>query len=109
MKLLIDARSKVMFIGEVIEFGFYDDIEKWKIDNMYAIDNNYRLIDNVQPPIEVIPLKYFYINNEFVKDPNYVDENYIIKRMSQLESELSIAIESSIENDFRLCKLELFV
>ena len=98
MKLLIDNRGLIVFIGVNIEFGIFDEpnVEKWKIDNCYAIDSGYTLVEVESIPLEVIPGKYFYIDGEFTLNPNYSNPNELEAKVTELEDLLFASDEAVV-------------
>ena len=94
MKLLLDNRKLILHIWEGIEFGTYDGEEKWKVSEyLYMIDNGYTCVEITDVPLEVIPEKYFYIDNEFVINPNYVNPSEQERRITELETMLSALLD----------------
>lgn len=71
----------IIFEANKIEFGIWDepDVEKWALfdanDNImyYALNDNYEVIDfdESKKPEDYIPGKYFYIDGEFVENPDW--------------------------------------
>ena len=78
MKVLLSTKNEVLFIGEDIQFGEWENevgVEKWKItDELYAIDNGYVCKEVTDIPEEVEPHKYCYTENDgFYLNPDYVE------------------------------------
>lgn len=116
MDLLLDSRKKIMAIDNNITFGVFDEpIEKWKAGNIYFIDCNYTKVSNIEVPIDIIPNKYFYIDGSFVIDPNYNNSSMEVSELKQQLSGLNTQMNERlgqtelevVQNDFRLCLLEL--
>jgi hypothetical protein len=71
MKLLLDERKKIIYIGEVIERTIVGTVPAWQIGNNFAIDDSYSVLEVASVPIEVIPYKYYCFGGTFVANPNY--------------------------------------
>lgn len=98
MKLLLDSRKLIRYINTDIAFGIWDDtdIQKWRIGNYYVIGDDFTLVEVETLPLDVIPDKYFYIDGEFVANPNYVGQSDIEQRLASIESSL-IDISTTLE------------
>lgn len=97
MKILVDKRNLVLAIDSDIVFGTFEGEEKWKIGtNAYYIDNGFQVID-ANVPEKVIPMKYFYINNEFVLNENWSNTpeeiSILQKENATLKTDLSLLQE----------------
>lgn len=101
MFLLLDSMNKIIYISKSMEkskdeFGY--DIIKVS-PNLYYQDEGYSIIEVETVPIEVIPEKYFYIDGEYVLNPNYIDDSMIAEyeqRVSTLQ-EMTATLEESID------------
>lgn len=101
MKILLDARNKIVAIGTSIEFGVWGnvaDLSSWKIDETeFTMDSNYTLADigDTEIPTYVTPGAYYYIDGEF----KLADEcpNEYKERVEYLEEALDITDETAIE------------
>ena len=118
MYLLLDARGLILAISSVVEYGTFENEKKWKLDNGYVIGNNLTTVNLDNVPIEIMPMKHYYINGEFMNNPNYTspneqelniqdlkEENSLLKAQVE-EHELNQA-ETELDIDERLCNLEL--
>lgn len=125
MKLLLD-KENIIFIGDVIEYGIYDEpIKKWKIEYngmiWYAIDNDFIVADVGEEtlPNGVDEGRYCYNEKDgFYLNPNYVEPYDIeseVKRLTKENETLKTTVsnlenstvEGEIETDLRLSMLEL--
>jgi hypothetical protein len=90
MKLLLDSRNLIRYINTDIELGVWDDtnIQKWRIGNYYVIGEDFTLVEVETLPLDVIPDKYFYIDGEFIANPNYVGRSDIEQRLASIEYSL---------------------
>lgn len=109
MKLLLDSRKLILAIDEVIEFGIFEDMQKWKVgSNAYYIDNGFMLEEVLDIPIDIIPNKYYLIDGEFILNPNWINTPEEIKTINkQIDSLVLQRAESELEIDERLTTLEL--
>jgi len=96
MKLLLDNRNLILVISNDIEFGTFEGEEKWKVGNkMYFIDDDFSVAEVESVPVEVIPDKYFYIDGEFVLNPNYSNPSEMEAKVEELE-ELLLASDEAV-------------
>lgn len=96
MKILLDEHNKVLFASSIIEFGIWNEpnVRKWKIGvNEYTLDNNYTVVEVNELPLDFTMGKYFFINESFVENPNFVNSNALLTRLEERMS----AIESVLE------------
>lgn len=109
MKLLLDSRKLILAISEKIDFVIHEDMEKWRIgEYSYYMDNNYSVEEVLDVPIFVVPDKYFYIDEEFILNPNWSNAPDEIKELNKrIDAILLEKAESEIEIDERLSKIEL--
>lgn len=109
MKLLLDSRKLILAIDEVIEFCIFEDMQKWKVgSNAYYIDNGFTSEEVLDIPIDVTPLKYFYIDGEFVLNPNWNNTPEEIKTINEnIDTLVLQRAEAELEIDERLTMLEL--
>ncbi|ABX43303.1 hypothetical protein [Lachnoclostridium phytofermentans] len=108
MKLLLDSRKLIIAISTEITFGTFEGEEKWKVGNIYYIDNWFTVTDVDDVPIDVIPNKYFYIDGEFVLNPNWANAPEDISEINKrFDAMLLNKAESELEIDERLSLLEL--
>ncbi len=97
MKILLDDRGLILVISNDIEFGTFDGEEKWKVGNgMYFIDNNFTMVEVDSVPVEVIPDKYYYIDGEFVLNPNYSNPSEMEAKVTELEDLLLASDEAVV-------------
>ncbi|WP_029502484.1 hypothetical protein [Lachnoclostridium phytofermentans] len=98
MKLLLDSRKLILAIDENIEFVTHEGLAKWKIgETTYYLDNNFSVEELIDIPFDIIPIKYFYIDGEFVLNPNWSNTPEDISKLqaenASLKSELSLLQE----------------
>ena len=95
MKLLLDSRNLIRYIDTNIVFGIWDDTNtpKWRVGNYYVIGNDFTLVEVETLPLDVIPDKYFYIDGNFVVNPNYVGQSDIERRLAAVEGVLLDVLE----------------
>lgn len=92
MMLLVNKENVIMFTADHIEFGTFEGEEKWKItEHLYALDNDYTLVEDVEVPEYVVPYQYCYTKEEgFYKNPNWIEpEKPAEERIKDLEREVS--------------------
>lgn len=96
MKILIDGNCVARFAGESISFGTFEGEQKWKIsDHMYALDNNYTLVDNVTLPTDYADGKYKYTDGEFVTNPNYKEYKSSEEQIAELQQAVATLITTN--------------
>nr|WP_295681489.1 hypothetical protein [uncultured Lachnoclostridium sp.]DAD92270.1 MAG TPA: hypothetical protein [Siphoviridae sp. ctQ0C17] len=98
MKLLLDSRKLILAMDDVIDFVTHESYEKWKVGMFsYYMDNNYTLEEVDEVPIDIVANKYFFIDGEFVVNPNWrntpEDISKIQEDNAKLKSELSLLQE----------------
>lgn len=109
MKLLLDSRRLILAINNDIELVNHEGYEKWKIGTLlYYMNNDYILEEVDDVPIDIIANKYFFINGEFVINPNWSNVPEEIQEMNKRINEILLKkAESELDIDERLSKLEL--
>lgn len=109
MKLLLDSRKLIIAIGEDISFVMHEGVEKWKVSNsLYYIDEGYTIAEIAELPLDVTQGKYFYIDNQFILNPNWNNSVEDIQELNNRINEVLIKkAESELEIDERLTKIEL--
>lgn len=98
MKLLLDNRGLILAFGSDIELVTHEGYDKWKIGMFsYYIDDNYTLEEIDEVPVDVIANKYFFIEGEFVLNPNWSNTPEDIAKLqaenASLKSEISLLQE----------------
>lgn len=98
MKLLLDSRKLILAIDDNIELVNHEGYDKWKIGKYsYYLDEDYTLEEVDEVPVDVIPDKYFFINGEFIINPNWSNTPEDIAKLqaenASLKSELSLLQE----------------
>lgn len=98
MKLLLDSRKLILAIDDNIELVNHEGYAKWKIGKYsYYLDEDYTLEEVENVPIDIIANKYFFIEGEFVLNPNWSNTPEDIAKLqaenTSLKSELSLLQE----------------
>jgi hypothetical protein len=61
-----------------------------------VIGDNFTLVEVETLPLDVIPDKYFYIDGEFIANPNYTNQSDLEKRITAIEDtilEISMRVD----------------
>jgi hypothetical protein len=61
-----------------------------------VIGDNFTLVEVETLPLDVIPDKYFYIDGEFIPNPNYTNQSDLEKRITAIEDtilEISMKVD----------------
>lgn len=97
MKLLLDSRGMVLSINENIVAKIEDGFKIWDTGNVYMSDNGYSCVEAENISLDIIPQKYFYIDGEFILNPNWINTPDEISKLqaenAALKSELSLLQE----------------
>lgn len=94
MQLLIKDNN-IHAIADKIEFGVYENEEKWRLadaeNNLmyYMIDYNFSLVEGVEVPSDYADGKYFYENGEFVLNAEWKPYVSPEERLTQIEERLA--------------------
>lgn len=116
MKALKTEDNILLFEAPRIEFGIYDepDVQKWAMFNendevmLYAIDNNFELIefDETKKPEDYVEGKYFYIDGEFVLNPDWREPlPPIEEQVKMLAEDLATVAQNTEDIEEALCEL----
>lgn len=105
MFLLLDSRKKILEISEICEKGVFeeDNLTKWKVNaSSYLVDNNYSCVEVSTVPTEVIPEKYYYIDGEFVENPNFssTGEIAVLKATIETLTKQNATLQSNLDAVF---------
>ena len=97
MKILVDQTGHIIFTGEKILFGVFENEQKWAIMDasnkvrVYALDNSYTVVDyNGELPADMTSDKYIYSNGELVINPEWTpsEEETLAEQVANLEATL---------------------
>ena len=116
MKALKSEDNILLFEAPRIEFGIYDepDVQKWAMFNendevmLYAIDNNFELVefDETKKPEDYVEGKYFYIDGEFVLNPDWREPLPPIEdQVKMLAEDLATVAQNTEDIEEALCEL----
>ena len=106
-KLLCNLEGYILFVEDNIEYGTFEEEEKWKIGNFYYKSDEELFVYEVEElPTDYTSGKYFYTpdigfypNTMWVEPPKPVEQQI---------SDLALRIaESEFEIDSRLTMIEL--
>ena len=122
MKALKDENNFLLFEADNILYGKLDasepDVDKWGMYDgegnilLYAIDNNYSVVEfnPADKPEDYVEGKYFYINGEFILNPDWVEPPLPIEdRVTQLQEDIAIVAQSAEDSEEALCDLDEIV
>ena len=116
MKALKTKENILLFEAPRIEFGIWDepDVQKWAMFNedgevtLYAIDNEFELIefDETKKPADYVEGKYFYIDGEFVLNPDWREPLPPIEdQVHMLAEDIAIVAQNTEDIEEALCEL----
>lgn len=101
MFLILDDLKKIVYISKMAERIKINNVDYIKVSSKnFVLDMDYEIVEVEDVPIETIPEKYMYIENEYVLNPNWEsgskNEEYE-ERVSTLQ-EISATLESDVSN-----------
>ncbi len=106
MKILVDINNQVLFSGETIEFGIFDEpmLEKWAIMDgkndilFYVIDDSYSLTEVLSIPDDLQQNKYCYtVEKGFYVNPTYSEPINIETEVIKLQQE-NAELKAKLDN-----------